>query len=192
MDDTQRAETTQILGRVRRGDRSAAAELLPLVYDQLRALAGGFLRRESAGHTLQPTALVHEAYLRMVDQAAVDLTDRTHFLALAAQMMRRVLVDHARGRRAAKRGGKWRQVALDDALVLSSKRGLDVLALNEALERLATLSERQGRIVEMRFFGGMTIEEVARELDLSTTTVEDEWCLARAWLRHRLTKDRGS
>jgi len=178
--------TTGILLRLREGDGAAAGELFPVVYDQLHTLAGRMLRHERPDHTLQATALIHEAWLRLGDQTRLDARDRAHFVAIAARSMRQILVDHARRKRAGKRGGDWDRVDLDAALAFHEGRGLDVLALHEALDRLSRVDERKGRIVEMRFFGGLTIEEVGTALGLAPKTVEGDWYLARAWLRREL------
>ena len=179
-------QTTRILLRLRDGDAGAAGELFPLVYEELRGLAGGLLRRERADHTLQATALIHEAWIRLCDQTRLGAQDRAHFVAIAARSMRQILVDHARRRNAGKRGGGRERVDLDAALAFHEGRGLDVLALHEALERLAALDARRSRIVELRFFGGLTIEEVGVVLGLAPKTVEGDWYLARAWLRREL------
>lgn len=184
-------DVTQILQAVSGGDERAAARLFPLVYDQLRQLAAGQLRHERAGHTLQPTALVHEAYLRLVDQTRVQWQGRTHFLAVAASAMRRILVNHAKARDRLKRGGEGRdqrRVPLDDVVDSLTKRGTDLEALDEALRRLSGLDPQQARIVEMRFFGGMTVDEVARVLSISPRSVHREWAMARAWLRGELER----
>ncbi|MCB9524535.1 MAG: sigma-70 family RNA polymerase sigma factor [Myxococcales bacterium] len=184
MSDPQ--DVTRLLLAAHAGDEQAHAQLLPLVYDELRRRAGALMRRERAGHTLQPTALVHEAYLRMIRQEEA-LAGRSHFFALSAQMMRRVLVDHARGRGRHKRGGDQIRVELDEKLKLSVERDHDVLALDEALQRLAELDPRQAQIVELRFFGGLTVAEVAEVLQVSKRTVEAEWTMIKAWLRRELT-----
>lgn len=159
---------------------------MPLVYDELRAVARRFLRAERAGHTLQPTALVHEAYLRLVDQSRVDWQGRTHFFAVGANVMRRILIDHMRTRSRVKRGGALRRVSLEDS-VLGEKPGeVDFLAMNEALDALASLDPEQAAIVELRFFGGLTVEEVASLLGVSKRKVEGEWTHAKAWLKSRL------
>jgi len=167
------------------GDPRALERLMPLVYGELRKLAASYLRRERSDHTLQPTALVHEAYLRLVDQRGVDWHNRAHFFGIAARMMRRILVDHARRRQAAKRDGAAYRISGSGDLV-EAGRDPDLLALNSALDGLEALDPRQARIIELRFFGGLTVEEVARVLGLSTTTVESEWRAARAWLAVRL------
>jgi RNA polymerase sigma factor (TIGR02999 family) len=163
--------------------------LLAAVYAELHRQASRAMRRESGDHTLQATALVHEAYLRLVDQRRVEWRNRAHFFGVAAQLMRRILVDHARRRHAAKRGDGMRQITLDDAGALpgsSDDPGVDVLVLNEALERLAAMDEGQARIVELRYFGGLNIEETAEALRVSPATVKREWAVARAWLRREL------
>ena len=165
-------------------DRAAAEQLLPLIYDQLRDLAGSFLRREKDGHTLQPTALVHEAYMRVVVQTGVRWQNPTHLYAVSAQAMRRVLVDHARKKTAGKRGGgAAERVELDEAENPITGRAVDLLALDDALNKLAELSERQARVVEMRFFAGLSVEEVAEAMGVSVSTIAGDWRMARAWLR---------
>ena len=171
------------------GDRAALDALMPTVYAELRRQAERALRRESAGHTLQATALVHEAYLRLVDQNRVAWRNRAHFFAIAAQMMRRVLVDHARTRLAAKRGGELQRVTLGDVGAGTADQGdgdIDLLALHDALELLATIDPRQARLVELRYFGGLGIEETAEALEVSPATVKRDWAVARAWLRREL------
>jgi RNA polymerase sigma factor (TIGR02999 family) len=168
------------------GDSTASAALVEAVYAELRKRAAGYLRRERRGHTLQPTALVHEAYLRLVDQSRVEWQGRAHFLAVAAQMMRRVLVDHARRRRAARRGGGATRITLDEALARSVPRQLDLLALDEALDALAALDPQQSRIVELRAFGGLSVVETAEALGISPATVKRDWSFARAWLARRM------
>lgn len=166
-------------------------ELVPLVYDELRRLAAGYLRRESPGNTLQPTALVHEAFLKLAQQNRVDWQGRTHVLAIGAKAMRRILVDHAKRKQRIRHGGRLKRIALDDTAALSPERDEDLLAVDEALDKLAAVDERQAAIVELRFFGGMTVEEVAEALGLSKRTVEGEWTMVRAWLRRELAKDEG-
>ncbi len=179
---------TQLLIAWSDGRRDALDNLIPLVYEDLRRLAAGYMHREPAGHSLQPTALVHEAYVRLIDQRQVQWRNRAHFYGVAAQMMRRILVDHARGRLADKRGGGWERVTLvgDEAATVGSG-GVDVLALNEALERLAAFDPQQERIVELRYFGGLTIEEAAEVIGISAATVVREWSIAKAWLRANLS-----
>jgi RNA polymerase sigma-70 factor (ECF subfamily) len=182
-------EVTQMLAAIGRGDRSALSSLIPLVYQELRKLADDKLRREPSDHTLQPTALVHEAYLRLVGQEQLDWNNRTHFFGAAAEIMRRILVDHARKRRALKRGGDRPGEALDEAIVLFEERSADLLALDEALTRLGRLDPEQVRIVELRFFGGLGVEETAGILGVSASTVARGWRLARAWLLRELGED---
>jgi RNA polymerase sigma factor (TIGR02999 family) len=178
---------TQLLTKWSKGDQSALDELMPLVYEELRRLASAHLRRERAGHTLQPTALVNEAYLKLVDQKSAHWQNRAQFYGIAAQFMRRILVDHARVKHAEKRGGADQQrLSITSAQGLSTKPNLDVLALNEALDELATLDPQQSRIVELKFFGGLSIEETAEIMGLGHATVERDWKMARAWLRRKL------
>ncbi len=181
-----REDVTQVLEQLRKGDERAADKLLPLVYDEFRALARHYLAQERGNHTLQPTALVHEAYMKLVDQTRVDWQGRSHFFAVAAQAMRRILVDHARARMREKRGGGRARVTLDDAVALSPQKDEDVLALDEALEKLAKLDARQAKVVELRFFGGLNVDEVAAALNVSKRTVEGDWTFARAWLSREL------
>ncbi|HZE71197.1 MAG TPA: sigma-70 family RNA polymerase sigma factor [Pyrinomonadaceae bacterium] len=178
---------TQLLAKWSGGDQTALDELMPLVYDELRRLASNYLRREKVGHTLQPTALVNEAYLRLVDQNNSRWQNRAQFYGIAAQLMRRILVDHARAKHAAKRGGGGQQrLSITSANAVSEKPDLDVLALHEALEELATIDAQQSRIVELKFFGGLSIEETAEVMGLGHATVERDWKMARAWLRRKL------
>ncbi len=179
-------EVTQLLAQLSRGDERAADQLMPVVFEEFRALAASYMAREGRDHTFQPTALVNEAYLRLVDQRQTDWKDRSHFFAIGAQAMRRVLVDHARAKRREKRGGSAQRVALQDDIALSPGREEDVLAVNDALERLAQLDPRQARIVELRFFAGLNVEEVAEVLGVSKRTVESDWTMVRAWLRKEL------
>ena len=180
---------TEILRRISDGDRAGLDELTPLVYQELRVIARHLLNRERPGHTLQPSDLVHEAFIKLAKQDRVDWKGRSHFFAVGATHMRRILVDHARSKAAVKRGEKPQRVELTDALKLYIDRPADVLALDDALEKLAKLDARQAQIVELRFFGGLTVEEVAEVLDVSKRTVEAEWTMIRAWLRHELTTD---
>jgi RNA polymerase sigma factor (TIGR02999 family) len=168
------------------GRAEALDELMPIVYQELRRVARRYLRRERVGHTLQTTALVHEAYLRLVDQQAIPWQSRAHLFALAAQMMRRILVDHARDRKRFKRGGAQTRVTLDKVVESASARAVDLVALDDALQALATRDEQQSRIVELRYFGGLTIAEAAAVLDVSPATVKNKWTLARAWLHREL------
>ena len=178
---------SELLVRWRGGDQEALQALLPLVYDELRRLAHHHLKAERDGHTLQSTALVHEAYLRLVDHEPLRLDNRAHFFAVASHLMRQILVDYARKRRAAKRGGDDLTLTLDEAIALPRKRELDLVALDDALNKLAAMDARQSRIVEMRFFGGLSIEEMADALDISSATVERHWRIARVWLFQELS-----
>ena len=186
--DPATARITQLLVAWSGGRREALDDLLPLVYDELRRLAARYLRHEPLDHTLQPTALVHEAYMRLVDQRRVRWRNRAHFYGVAAQMMRRILVDHARAHKAEKRGAGWERVPLIEDEMPGGTGAVDVLALDEALERLAALDPQQERIVELRYFGGLTIDEVAEVVGLSAATVVREWTIAKAWLRSELFK----
>ncbi len=188
MDST--ADATQLLQAIGRGSKSAADALLPLVYDELRSIAERYFRGQPADHTLQPTALVHEAFLRLIDRTANHWKSEAHFLAVAATAMRQILVDHARSRATAKRGGKHRTLTLDEAALPQSETpDEDLLALNDVLSQLGELDARQCRIVEMRFFGGMKVEEIAEVLGVAKTTVDNHWRAARAWLNVRLRDD---
>ncbi|MCB9535670.1 MAG: sigma-70 family RNA polymerase sigma factor [Myxococcales bacterium] len=186
---TARRDVTELLKAATSGDTDAAEQLMPIVYDDLRRRAAALMRRESAGHTLQPTALVNEAYMRLINQERVDWQGRGHFFGTAAQIMRRVLVDHARARGRQKRGGDVVRVQLGDAGQLSSQRDADVLVLDEVLKKLAEVDPAQADIVVMRFFGGMTVDEVALVLGVSKRTVEAEWTMIKAWLRRELRGD---
>src|SRR5262245_35732175 len=181
-------EITRLLVAWSDGDEQAFTALMPLVYGELRRLASRRLGRERAGHTLQTTALVHEAYLRLVDQKEANWRNRAHFFAVAAQMMRRILVDYARSRNFAKRGGGAKQAPLDEAMVVSDERAADVVALDEALDALAGFDERKSRMVELRFFGGLSIEETAEVLGVSPGTVMRDWTLAKAWLQREINR----
>jgi RNA polymerase sigma-70 factor (ECF subfamily) len=180
---------TQLLNEWGAGDRAALDRLVPLVFDELRRLAHSYLRRERADHTLQPTALVNEAYLRLVNQQGVRWQSRAHFFGIAANLMRQILVDHARQRAAEKRGGAdLQRLSLTQAERVLDRADVDVLALDEALERLSAFDQQQARIVELKFFAGLTIEETAEVLGLSHATVERDWKLARAWLKRELSR----
>jgi RNA polymerase sigma-70 factor, ECF subfamily len=179
-------DVTQLLVDWGKGDEQALEQLILAVHQELHRMAHRHLGRERPGHTLQTTALVHEAYLRLVDQKAVQWQNRAHFFAVAAQMMRRILVDHARARQVAKRGGGARQVPLDEAMIVSDERAADVVALDEALKGLAEFDLRKSRMVELRFFGGLSIEETAEVLHVSSGTVMREWTLAKAWLQREI------
>ena len=188
MDRTGNHDVTSILCEWSEGDSDAPARLMPLVYDELRRLARQRMSGEGAASTLQPTALVHEAYLRLVDQTRVSWQNRAHFYGVAASMMRRVLIDHARAHATAKRGGAAVRLSLDDVQAPLEQRAADLVALDEALQRLAEIDERKSKIVEMRFFGGLTEEEIAAVLDISRRTVLREWKNARLWLYRELDR----
>jgi RNA polymerase sigma-70 factor (ECF subfamily) len=180
-------DLTRILGQARAGDERARGELIALVYDQLRQVATRLMRRERQDHTLPPTAVVHEAVIRLLGDAVFDRSpDRAFLFASAARAMREVLVDHARRRTAGRRGGGWRRVPLDGMVDYFEEQGLDVSEVHEALDRLAELNERQGQVMTLRYFGGLTVPEVAAALDVSVVTVERDWRLARAWIRDQL------
>jgi len=179
---------TQLLVKARNGDREAESVLVPLVYQELRRLAQRYMRNERPDHTLQATALVHEAYLKLAEQREIAWQNRTHFFAVAAQLMRRILVDHARAKLAKKRGSSQQKISLDGALIFSPAQSEDLLALNEALDRLSQLDPRQGRIVELKFFGGLIDEEVADVLGVSLRTVKRDWQMAKAWLFRELNR----
>ncbi len=182
-----RTDVTILLAELAKGNQEAASELVPLVYEEMRRLAGRYMRRERTNHTLQATALVHEAYLKLVEQRS-DWQSRAHFFGVAAQVMRHILIDHARGHVRAKRGGAKEAVALDEALVFSEEKSAELLAVDDAMQRLAKLDPRQSKVVEMRFFGGLTVEETAEALGISPITVKRDWRLARAWLYGELER----
>jgi len=186
--EPQPQNVTQLLIEWKQGNPAALDALIPLVYGELQRLARHYLQREEPGHTLSSTALVHEAYLRLVDQRDVTWQNRAHFFGVASQMMRRILVDHARKRSAAKRGGDALTLALDDAVAVSEPRELNLVALDDALVGLAKLDQRQSRLVELRFFGGLSIEETSEVLGVSTPTVKRDWASARAWLFRELNR----
>ena len=181
------SDVTRILDRVQQGDPKAAEELLPLVYEELRKLAAAKMAQQTPGQTLQATALVHEAYLRLVGQREVEWQSRAHFFAIAAAMMRRVLLDYARKHHAAKRGGPARRITLDDNMLIAEHKLADILALDEALDKLAAIDPRQGRIVELKFFAGLDVEEIAGIVQISTPTVKREWRSAKAWLQRHMS-----
>src|SRR3954466_1992436 len=181
------ADVTKLLVNWTNGDKKALEALMPLVYGELHRLARRYLRRERSDHTLQSTALVHEAYMRMVDQKGVQWQNRAHFFAVAAQIIRRILVDHARTHNAEKRGGGACKLALDEAIGVSQKRDLNLVALDDAINGLAEMDPQQGRIVELRFFGGLSIEETAEVLGISPATVKRDWAVAKAWLYRDLS-----
>jgi RNA polymerase sigma factor (TIGR02999 family) len=187
MSTQRRGDLTALLGEVRAGDDDAKERLVRAIYAELRRIAGGLMHHERPGHTLQPSALVHEALVRLLDgDVLADVPNRRYLFAAAAQAMRQVLVDHARRRRAAKREGRLARVPLDAALVALEEQGLDVLALHEALDHLAHAHPRQAQVVTLRFFGGLSVPEVAEALAVSDTTVESDWRFARAWLKGHL------
>jgi RNA polymerase sigma factor (TIGR02999 family) len=191
MADPPQHLVTELLREWSQGDRTALDKLIPIVYDELRRQAANYMRRERPAHSLQTTALVHEAYLHLVDQRAVEWQNRKHFFAIAANLMRRVLVDHARQHQAAKRGGaELKLLPLDDAEAVLEGKEIDLVALDEALERLALLDEQQSRVVELRFFSGLSVEETAEVLNVSPRTIKREWRSAKAWLRGELAKGR--
>jgi RNA polymerase sigma factor (TIGR02999 family) len=188
MASSEPSKITDLLRHLGAGDRSAVDRLFAVVYQELRSLAEQFFRREPEGNTLQPTALVHEAYVKLVDQKAVDWQGRTHFFAVAAQAMRRILVDHARHRGAAKRGGRKRRVLLEEDLVAGGQPDDELLAVDSALSKLAQLDPRQAQMVELRFFSGLSVTEAARVLGMSKRSAEREWTMVRAWLRRELSE----
>ncbi len=183
------ANVTQLLRAAASGERRDLDALMGAIYDDLRRLAVAQMHSERDGHTLQPTAVVHEAYLRLVDQRTTDWKDRAHFFAVASRIIRRLLVDHAREREAAKRGGGAQRIALEDADLAAAMPDTELVALDEALSELGAISERQAQIVELRFFGGLTIEEIAEALGIGKRSVDRDWQIARAWLYCRLTGD---
>src|SRR5918996_863065 len=182
MSETSTQQVTKLLVDWSNGDASALEQLTPLVYSELRRLAARYLRKERPDHTLQSTALVHEAYLRLIDQKNVRWQNRAHFFGVAAQMIRRILVDHARSRHAAKRGAAAPKLSLDEAIALPDRRDLDLVALDDALNSLGKIDPQQARIVELRFFTGLTVEETAEVLGISPATVKRDWVTAKAWL----------
>lgn len=189
MESPEPKDVTKLLLDWGNGDGRAVDELLPFVYQELRRLAAAYMNRERSAHTLQPTALVHETYLKLIDQRQVDWKNRAHFFGLAAEIMRRILINHARDRRAEKRGGEGEKVSLSMAVdSLSSKPDFDILALNEALEKFAAIDSRKARVVELKFFGGLKTDEIAEVLQISDATVERDWVFARAWLFDALAK----
>lgn len=179
---------TQLLIEVTNRNSAAVDVLLPLIYDELRSLAANYLRRERSNHTLEPTALVHEAYLRMVDQTQVNWQNRAHFFGVAAQMMRRILVDHARSHNAEKRGQDFQKLSLDENIDKSDERSSELIALDDALQALTEMDEQKARIVELRFFGGLSIDETAEVLGVSAPTVKRQWRMAKAWLYGQVQK----
>jgi len=181
-------QVTQLLGRWRNGDREALDSLIPLVYNELRRIAQHYLRNERPGHTLQSTALVHEAYVRMINQDLPQWQNRAHFFAVAAQLMRQILVDHARAYRSDKRGGGVCNLALDVAEQDALQVDVDIVALDDALKTLTAMDTQQGKVVELKFFGGLSIEDTAEVLGVSSSTVKRDWITARAWLHRELDR----
>ena len=184
---TSPKEVSRLLADCGDGDQTAFNQLLPLVYDELHRLASSYMGRERPDHTLQTTALVNEAYLRLADQRNARWQNRVHFFAVASKVMRQILIDHARRRTRAKRGGHQTRLSLDEAAILSDERAADLLALDEALTKLASLDARKSRVVELRFFSGLTIEEVAEVLKVNPKTVARDWAMARAWIHRELS-----
>lgn len=186
--NSRSGEITQLLAKVRHGDSEAEAHLISLIYDELRRIAVRYMRKEPVGNSLQPTALVHEAYLKLHKMHAIDWQNRSHFFAVSAHTMRQILVDHARARNAGKRGAEWNQVSLEvGQLAGASEPAVDVVDLDEALGRLETFDQRQAKVVEMRFFGGLSEDEISAELGISERTVKRDWRVAKAWLYHELS-----
>jgi RNA polymerase sigma factor (TIGR02999 family) len=181
-------EITQQLIAWGKGDAAALDKLIPAVYQELRRMADRYLRGEQSGHSLQPTALVHEAYLRLIDQKHVEWHNRAHFFGVAAQMMRRILIDHAKAKHRAKRGGTAPKLSLDETMNFTRERAAELVALDDALQILAEVDERKSRIVELRYFGGLTVEETAQVLDISDKTVMRDWKLAKAWLYDEINR----
>lgn len=190
--DSNSADVTALLTEMARGNAEAGPQLIPLVYNELRRMAEGYMRRERPDHTLQTTALVHEAYLKLVGQHSVKWQNRAHFFGVAAQVMRRVLVDYARGHMREKRGGGRDEAPLDDAIVFSPERAEEFLELDRALQALSALDPRQAKIVELRYFGGSTVEETAEALGISPKTVKRDWTVAKAWLHGELKASHGN
>ena len=187
--DKKALEITQMLRKWSDGDARELDNLLPFVYEELHRQAARYLRRERAGHTLQTTALIHEAYLKLIDQCDVEWESRTHFYAIAAQAMRRILVDYARAKRTGKRGGDDETISLDETVMISTEdKGVDLIALDEALTRLAEIDPQQARVVELKYFGDMSLEETAEALHISRATVAREWNTAKVWLHRELTR----
>jgi RNA polymerase sigma factor (TIGR02999 family) len=184
-------DVTRFLADLQSGRPEAASQLIPLVYEELHRLARHQMRNERSEHTLQATALVHEAYLRLVNQPERTWQNRAHFIGVATQVMRRILVDYARAHRTAKREGLLQRVPLDEPLLFTEQQSDEVVAVNEALERLAQIDARQSRVVELRFFGGLTVEETAEALGMSSKTVKRDWSVARAWLHREVSKSSG-
>jgi RNA polymerase sigma-70 factor (ECF subfamily) len=192
MSDPIPRSVTELLARARSGDSSAVADVFPLIYDELRRLAQQQLRREPDGHTLSPTALVHEAYMRLLDYTRLEWANRAHFMAVAATAMRRILVDHARGHRSLKRGGGLRPVSIDAVELGTEDRAELLVAVDEALDRLKAVEQRQAQVVECRFFGGMTEEETAEALGIGLRTAKRDWAKAKSWLHREIAAEQGA
>jgi RNA polymerase sigma factor (TIGR02999 family) len=188
MSDSSKGNVTRILRNWSQGDHAALEQLLPLVYDELRRLAGHYLRRERPGHTLQATALVNEAFLQLIAQEQMDWRNRAHFFGAAANLMRQILIQHARAKHAEKRGGEREKLYLDEVQNLTQRQDWDLVALDDALNDLAAVSPQQSRVVELRFFGGLSIEETAEVLGVSPATVKREWNVAKAWLHREISR----
>lgn len=189
---TSQTDVTQMLQHWGDGSRDGLDRLIPIVYGELRRQASRYLRRERPGNTLQTTGLVHETYLRLVDQKQVRWQNRAHFFGIAAQLMRRILVDHVRERKRAKRGGSALKLPLDEAMGVSKEKEIDLITLDEALTRLAEIDEQQSRVVELRFFSGLGVEETAEVLGISERTVKRDWQVAKLWLRREISRNEGS
>jgi RNA polymerase sigma-70 factor (ECF subfamily) len=189
--ETEPSDVTVLLSELTKGNQAAAEKLVPLVYEELKRLAKSYMRRERPEHTLQATALVNEAYLKLVQQQSVNWQSRSHFFGIAAQLMRRILIDHARGHLREKRGGAKVVLPLNEALVFSPERSEELVRLDEALGRLSQMDARQARIVELRFFGGLSVEETAQILEISPKTVKRDWSVAKAWLHGELRQTDG-
>jgi len=182
-------EVTQLLINWSKGDKAALNDLVPLVQVELRRMAKRYMRREDPGHTLQTSALINEAYIRLIDQKDVEWQNRAHFFAVAAQVMRHILVDHARSHAYAKRGGGAHKISLDEAVVSTEQKAAELVALDDALKNLADLDPRKSQVIELRFFGGLSIEETAEVMKISSPTVQREWRSAKAWLRREMSKE---
>jgi RNA polymerase sigma-70 factor (ECF subfamily) len=186
--NSESGEITQLLAEMKLGNTDAEARLISLVYRELRRIAGSYMRNQRADHSLQPKALVHEAYLRLRNMHAIDWQSRSHFLAVSAHTMRRILVDHARAKHAGKRGLEWNQVSIEVGELCAAESTVNIVELDEALGRLETFDKRQAKIVEMRFFGGLSEDEIGAELGISERTVKRDWRIAKAWLYHELSQ----
>ena len=189
VNDYTTENVSQLLVELSNGNHAVVDALLPLIYDELRNLAANYLRRERRDHTLQPTALVHEAYLRLVDQRSVNWQNRAHFFGVAAQLMRRILVDHARAHNAEKRGHDFQKLSLDENIDKADERSAELIALDDALKELAEIDEQKSRIVELRYFGGLTVEETAEVLGVTPVTIKRHWRMAKAWLHGRMQNE---